>query len=93
MFWVTWQNPREHIPSRSVAQFFPSRLFSVVDLWLSLLVQHDKDKGYSQGSSNGKKKPLHFLLTGKPALSMRFLACLRNMKECNHVRSPILCQL
>lgn len=25
---------------------FPSRFFSVIDLWLSLLVQHDTDEGF-----------------------------------------------
>ena len=60
MFWVMWQNVCEHIPSCRVAQFFLLRFFSVVDLWLLLLVQHDKDKGYLSMLYPRMKKPSIF---------------------------------
>ena len=51
--WGTWQNACAHIPLRCVAQNFSLPFFSVVALWLSLLVQHDKDKGYRPCFSHG----------------------------------------
>ena len=44
---------------------FPSRFFSVVDLWLSLLVQHDKDKVYRLCFSH-RAKTFHFHLQKNP---------------------------
>ena len=53
---------------------FPFCFFPVVDLWLSLLVQHDKDTGYHQCASPIDKKtiftyrksfPLH-VISGLP---------------------------
>ena len=77
---------------RAVSLSFSFALRLSRRFWLSLLVQHDKNKGYRQCFPMDKCiKNLPFLLTENSgfAISMPwFLACLRNVKECYHV--PLL---
>ena len=66
---LTWAH--SFVLSSSV---FPSRFFwilSVVDLWLLLLVQHDKDKGYHLCFSHGWKT-FHIYLRKSPLLPCDF---------------------
>ena len=55
---------------------FPSRFFSVGDLWLSLLIQHDKDNVYR-------------LCFQTPTPCDFWLQCFRSVKECDDVCLPI----